>query len=230
MTKIIILAKVQSMAFALLGFAVAARVFAPASSLASSQAQTPRVHGEMAPCPEGPFSFKAVRTRSTIVSSVDTQEKIIHGEDESTNEPVSVTVCDRAIVSGSNGLEDIRSGDVVTAKEVHDFEDRPIAIELVVNLFVAIAVLGPENGNRIAISVRNDQTLRPVTTLYPRLLGIVPKWATVDSSTQIAGDCRVNKNTLAVGKVVKLYGYKPPSSSTVRLFRIEFLQNARLKR
>ena len=196
----------------------------PASGLSRQLGST--IALESPACLAGPHPFGSALIRTVIVSQVDLCDRVIQGTDGVTKKPAAVAICAHAVVTGRNGLADIRSGDAVMVRAYMDSSGRPIANELIANLFVAIAVLGPRIGNYLTLSIRNDQALQPVARLYPNYTGVLPKSGTIDPKTRISGDGRMlNAAALIPGRVVKVYGYKPPASISVALYRIEILRH-----
>lgn len=183
------------------------------------------------PLPPGPIEVtNIVHNTSLIVSRVDANAGDILGTNPENHRPVSVRVCTGANINGRSSVEAIQPRDNVLTRELRDPSGEFVAVDVQVNLYAFYA--------RVLSAAPHQIELRPLTeqlqpaTYWPAYLGLSPTSAAFNASTRVTKDeGGVSKSvppaslaSVRPGAIVKVYGYKPPSSAVVDAFLIEILE------
>lgn len=180
-----------------------------------------------APCPTqppGPIANN-VRIDSLKVTTVDTNRLVISGADLTTRQPKVLTACSGAAIEGRNGISGIRPGDLAFARELQGADGNFVATEIAVNLITLNARILDASPQRARIQALNYYDLRPVTKLYPTYHGKLP------TAVQYLPNVHITRITtslavsdLRAGQIVKIFGYKPPDSTTIDAFMVEVIR------
>jgi hypothetical protein len=162
-------------------------------------------------------------TRVIRVSSVAAGNREVTGEDLDTGKTFVVKVSSGAPIHGRAGIGDITPGDIAYAYGELVGRGELLASSVDVNVITFEARLTHLLRRIVDFALLDDHTLQPQPgPMYPRYLGIAPTTLTLGQSTRISKSGQLTDfQVLSRGEIVKVYGYKPPSSSHVDAFLVE---------
>lgn len=179
------------------------------------------------PCPTqapGPGTDSA-RVDSVKVTTVDTNRLVISGVDLTTRQPKVLPACTGAVIEGRNGITAIRPGDLAFARELQAADGSFVATEIAINLITLNARIVDATPQNARIQALNSYDLRPVSKLYPTYHGKLPTSVQFLPNVRITGSTTsLTVSDLKAGQIIKIYGYKPPDSTTIGAFLIELVR------
>jgi len=164
-------------------------------------------------------------TTIIVVENVARPSGRLVGYDPYRRARVTMPTCAGLRVTGKASFAQIRRGDVVVATNVVGPGGTPAAAALAVNLFVANAILGHRSAGKIGLSIRGYHSAASFSVAtYPSYYGKIATSGIIESNAVItAGGGRVGPGALTPGRLAKIYGYKAPGSSVVRIYRLEIM-------
>jgi hypothetical protein len=136
-----------------------------------------------------------------------------------------LSACSTAVIYGRQNFAGIRRGDLANARELRSADGSYVATELALNLITLYARILQTTPSTARIQAVSYSDFRPMSVLYPRYHGRLPVSARYLPNVRMTQSTTpLHPSDLHAGQIVKLYGYKPPDSTTVDVFMLEVVR------